>query len=83
MDGAWNGRPDGILVLRAVRRVERIVELADDARIKPHIRAPFNEDRHGRRRGAKARTGEVFVSDVHRRTPATLRAFAMCWSFFR
>ena len=38
---------------------------------------------HGRRRGAKARMGEVCVSNVQRCTPATLRAFAMCWSFFR
>ena len=82
-DGAWTDRPEDILVLRALRHVEHTVELAGDARIEPRIRALVDEDRHGRRRGAKARIGEVFVSDVQRCTPATLRAFAMCWSFLR
>ena len=74
-DGVWTDRPEDILALRALRHVEHTVELAGDARV--------DEDWHGRRRGAKARIGEVFVSDVQRCTPATLRAFAMCWSFFR
>ena len=82
-DGAWTDRPEDILVLRARRHVEHTVELAGDARIEPRIRALVDEDRHGRRRGAKARIGVVFVSDVQRCTPVTLRAFAMCWSLFR
>ena len=49
----------------------------------PAIRTLVVEDRHGRLRGAKTRIREVFVSDVQRRTPATLRAFAMYWSFLR
>ena len=67
----------------ALRHVEHAAELAGDARIERRIRALVDQDRHGRRRGAKARMGEVFVSDVQRCTPATLRAFAICWSFFR
>ena len=82
-DGAWTDRPEDTLVLRALQRLEHTGELAGDARIEPRIRALVDEDRHGRRRGAKARIGEVFVSDVQRCTPVTLRAFAMCWSFFR
>ena len=82
-DGAWTDRPEDILVLRALRHVENTVELAGDARIEPRIRALVDEDWHGRRRGAKARIGEVCVSDVQRCSPATLRAFAMCWSFLR
>ena len=82
-DGAWTDRPEDILVLRALRHVEHTVELAGDARVEPRIRALVDEDWHGRRRGAKARIGEVFVSDVQRCTAATLRAFAMCWSFLR
>ena len=59
--------------------------LAGDARIEPRIRALFGE-RTGTDGGAarrKAQIGEVFMSDVQRCTPATLRAFAMCWSFLR
>ena len=82
-DGAWTDRPEDTLVLRALRHVEHTVELAGDARIEPRIRALVDEDWLGRRRGAKARIGEIFVSDVQRCSPATLRAFAMCWSFFR
>ena len=82
-DGAWTDRPEGILVPRALRHVEHTVELAGDARTEPRIRALVDEDRHGRRRGEKARIGEVCVSDVQRCTPATLRTFAMRWSFFR
>ena len=82
-DGAWTDRPEDILVLRALRHVEHTVELAGDARIEPRIRALVDEDWHGRRRGAKARIGEVFVSDVQRCTPATLRSFAICRSFLR
>ena len=59
------------------------MELTGDARIEPRIRALVDEDRHERRRGAKARIGEIVVSDVQRCAPASLRAFAMCWSFFR
>ena len=77
-DGAWTDRPEDILVLRALRHVEHTVELAGDARIELRIRALIDEDCHGRRRGAKARIGEVFVPDVQRCTPATLRALAMC-----
>ena len=79
----WTDRPEDILVLRALRHVEHTVELTGDARIEPRIRALVDEDWHGRRRGAKARIGEVFMSDAQRCTPATLRAFAMCWSFLR
>ena len=83
-DGARTDRPEDILVLRALQHVEHTVELAGDTRIEPRrVRALVDEGRHGRRRGAKARIGEVFVSDVQRCTPATLRALAMCWSFFR
>ena len=81
--GAWTDRPEDILVLQALRHVEHTVELAGDARIEPRTRALVDEDRHGRRRGAKVRIGEVFVSDGQRCTPATLRAFAICRSFFR
>ena len=82
-DRAWTDRPEDILVLRALRHVEHTVELAGDARIEPRIRALVDEDWHGRRRGPKARIGEVFVSDVQRCTPATLRALAICRSFLR
>ena len=82
-DGAWIDRPEDIFVLRALRHVEHTVELAGDARIEPRIQALVDEDWHGRRRGAKARIGEVFVSDIQRCTPATLRALAMWRSFFR
>ena len=82
-DGAWTDRPEDILVLRALPHVEHTVGLAGDARIEPRIRALVDEDWHERRRGAKPRIGEVFVSDIQRCTPATLRALAMCWSFFR
>ena len=82
-DSAWTDPPEDILVLRALRHVEHTVKFAGDARIEPHIRALVDEDRHGQRRGAEARIGEVVVSDVQRCTPATLRSFAMCWSFLR
>ena len=82
-DGAWTDRPEDTLVLRALRHVEHTVELAGDPRVEPRIRALVDEDWHGRQRGAMVRIGEVFVSDVQRCTPATLRAFAMCWSFLR
>ena len=49
----------------------------------PRARRPGPARTAARRGGAKARIGEVCVSDVQRWTPATLRAFAMCWSFFR
>ena len=82
-DGTRTDRPEDILVLRVLRRVEHAVELAGDARIEPRIRAIVDEDRHGRRRGGKARIGEVCVSDVQRCTPATLRALAIWRSFLR
>ena len=56
-DGAWTDRPEDTLVPRALRHVEHTVELAGDARIEPRIRALVDEDRRGRRRGAKARMG--------------------------
>ena len=82
-DGALTDRPEDIFVLRAPRHVEHTVELAGDARIEPRIPALVDEDRHGRRRSAKARIVEVFVPDVQRCTPATLRALAICRSFLR
>ena len=82
-DGAWTDRPEDTLVLRALRHVKLTAELVGDARIEPRIRAFVDEDRQGRWHGAKERIGEVFVSDVQRCTPSVLRAFAMCWSFFR
>ena len=82
-DGAWTDRPEDILVLPALRHVEHTVELAGDARIEPRIRALVDKDRHGRRRGAKVRRGEICVSDAQRFTPAALRAFAMCRSFLQ
>ena len=60
-EGAWIDRPADILVLRALRHVEHTVELEGDARIEPRIRALADEDRHGRRPGARARIGEVFA----------------------
>ena len=60
-EGAWIDRPEDLLVLRALRHVEHTVELAGGARIEARIRALVNEDRRGRRPGAKARLGEVFA----------------------
>ena len=54
-EGAWIDRPADLLVLRALRHVEHVVELAGGARIKSRIRALVDEDRHGRRSGARAR----------------------------
>ena len=72
--GAWTDRPEDILVLRALRHVEHTVELAGDARIEPRIRALVDEDRHGRRRGAKARIGEESMAGGfdNRRTVSNL-----------
>lgn len=81
--GTWTDRPEDILVLWALRHVEHTVEFAGNARIEPRIHALVNEDRHGRRHGAKAPIGEVCVSNVQRCTPVTLRSLAMCWSFLR
>ena len=61
VEGAWLHEPEDILVLRAFRHVEHVVELASDAHIEARIRALVDEDWHGRRPGAKARIGEVFA----------------------
>ena len=61
---AWIDRPEDILVLRALRHVEHTVELAGGARIEARIRSLVDEDRHGRRPGAKARIGEVFAHEL-------------------
>ena len=56
-------RSEDIRVLQALRQVEPLrhvehtVELAGDACIEPRIRAFIADNRHGRRRGAKARMG--------------------------
>ena len=63
-DGVWTDRPEDILVLWVLRHLEHAVEFSGDARIEPRIRALVDEDRYGRRHGAKARIGEVCVSDV-------------------
>ena len=65
-EGAWIDRPADILVLRALRHVEHVVELEGGARIGARIRALVDEDRHGRRPGAKARIGEVFAHELLR-----------------
>ena len=65
-EGAWIDRPADHLVLRALRHVEHVVELAGGARIEARIRALVDEDRHGRRPGAKARIGEVFAQELLR-----------------
>ena len=49
---------------RALRHVEHTVEFAGDARIEARIRSLVDEDRHGRRPGAKARIGEVFAHEL-------------------
>ena len=61
---AWVDRPEDILVLRALRHVEHTVEFAGGARIEARIRSLVDEDRHGRRPGAKARIGEVFAHEL-------------------
>ena len=43
-------RPEDVLVLRALRHIEHVVELAGGARIKGRIRALVDEDWTGRRR---------------------------------
>ena len=48
-EGAWIDRPADLLVLRALRHVEHVVELAGGARIEARIRALVDEDRHGHR----------------------------------
>ena len=60
-EGAWLHEPEDILVLRALRHVEHVVALAGGAHVEARIRALVDEDRHGPRRGAKARVGEVFA----------------------
>ena len=63
-EGAWIARPADLLVLRALRHVEHVVELEGGARIEARIRALVDEDWHGRRPGAKARIGEVFAHEL-------------------
>ena len=65
-EGAWIHRPADIVVLRALRHVEHVVELKGDVRIKTRLRALVDEDRHGRRSGARARIGEVFAHELLR-----------------
>ena len=65
-EGAWIDRPADILVLRALRHVEHVVELEGGARIGARIRALVDDDWHGRRPGAKARIGEVFAHELLR-----------------
>ena len=65
-EGAWIDRPADVLVLRALRHVEHVVELDGGVRIEPRIRALADEDWHGRRPGAKGRIGEVFAHDLLR-----------------
>ena len=65
-EGAWIDRPADLLVLRALRHVEHVAELEGGARIEARIRALVDEDRHGRRPGAKARIGEVFAHELLR-----------------
>ena len=63
-EGAWIDRPADLLVLRTLRHVEHVVELVGGARIEARIGALVDEDRHGRRPGAKARIGEVFAHEL-------------------
>ena len=63
-EDAWIDRPEDILVLRALRHIEHVVELTGGARIEARIRALVDEDWHGRRQGAKARIGEVFTHEL-------------------
>ena len=65
-EGAWIDRPADVLVLRALRHVEHVVELAGGACIEARIRALADEDRHGRRSGTKAWIGEVFAHELLR-----------------
>ena len=64
MKNAWIDRPEDVLVLRALRHVEHVVELAVGARIEARIRALVDEDWHGRRRYAKSRIGEIFAHEL-------------------
>ena len=59
MDG-----PEDDLLLRALRHIEHVVELAGNARIVTRIRARVDEDWNGRRHGAKACIWEVFAHDL-------------------
>ena len=65
-EGAWINRRADLLVLRALRHVEHVVELQGGAHIEARIRALVDEDRHGRRPGANARIGEVFAHELLR-----------------
>ena len=43
-EGAWLDHPEDVLLLRALRRIEHIVEFAGGARISARIRAFVDED---------------------------------------
>ena len=64
VENAWIDRPEDVLVLRGLRHVEHVVELAGGARIEARIRALVDQDWHGRRRYAKSRIGEVFAHEL-------------------
>ncbi len=64
VENAWIDRPEDVLVLRALRHVEHVVELAGGARIEARIRALVDQDWHGRRRYAKSRIGAVFAHEL-------------------
>ena len=63
-DSAWIDRPEDVLVLRVLRHIEHVVELASGAHIGARMRILVDEDWHERRLGAKVRIGEVFAHDL-------------------
>ena len=65
-EDAWIGRPEDILVLRALRHVDHTVELTGGNGIEARIRAFVDEDWHGRRSAANSRIGEVFAHQLVR-----------------
>ena len=62
-EDSWLDRPEDVRVIRAMRHIEDVVELAGGARIKARIRALVDEDWNGQRHGAKVRIGEVFAHE--------------------
>ena len=70
-EDSWIDRPEDVLVLRELRHVEHVVELAVGARIEARIRALVDEDWHGRRRAAKVRIGEYSRTSSFAATPAS------------
>ena len=79
-EGAWIDRAEDILVLRALRHVEHVVELEGGARIEARLRALADEARHGRRPGARARIGEVFAHELLRGdTGAPFESIEYAW----